>query len=283
MADEPAFESAKPVVKWAGGKRQILSYLISVAPDKFGTYYEPFVGGGALLIELYNSGFLEKAIISDINEDLVDMYRIVKERPEELLHELSLLKFKNNREDYYKARDKYNSIKESNPEKTALFIYLNRHGYNGLYRVNSRGEFNVPFGRYSNPSLPGREEIYSLSKVLKVTEVLNEDFEESVKSAGKRDFVYFDPPYMPVSSSSYFTDYNSAGFSKENQIRLYETFKSLSKRGVFVMESNSDSDFIEELYNGFNIVRIKARRNINSVASKRGPIDELIIRNYGED
>lgn len=274
---------AKPVVKWAGGKRQILPYLMKLMPSDFETYCEPFVGGAAVLISLYNSGRLKKAVVSDTNRDLINLYRFIKYKPDELLQELTTLKFGNSRKDYYCARDRYNLLKENSAEKAALFIYLNRHGYNGLYRVNSKGKFNVPFGRYSNPSLPSADEIYALSDVFKITEILNEDFETAVRSAKSGDFVYFDPPYMPVSSSAYFTDYTSAGFDKQDQIRLSRLFVSLSQRGVYVMESNSSINTIAELYSGFNITTIKAKRNINSIPASRNSVEEFIIRNYGVD
>lgn len=279
-AHGPVPGRARPVVKWAGGKRQIIEDLVSLVPGRFETYYEPFFGGGALLIELHNRGKLKRAVISDINSDLMDLYRIIKHRPEELIQELSGLRFSNSREDYYLARERYNSIGGSTAEKAALFIYLNRHCYNGLYRVNSRGAFNVPFGRYRSPSMPGEDEIYLLSEVLRSAEILSVDFEEALKGARNGDFVYLDPPYMPVSPSSSFTDYSSAGFSMDDQVRLCKAFRDLDRRGVLVMESNSGSELIEALYSGFEITRLRARRNINSVPYRRGPVEELVIRNY---
>ena len=271
----------KPILKWAGGKRQILPYLLKYLPDDFNTYYEPFAGGLALLIELFNQNRIKKAVISDINKDLINLYRIIKEKPYDLISRLKEIPFKNNREDYYSARKLFNSIEpEENVTRAALLLYLNRHGYNGLYRVNSKGEFNVPFGRYDNPSLPDEDNIVKFHEMLKSCEILNLDFAEAVKMARRSDFVYFDPPYMPLNETSYFTDYTSGGFSERDQERLALVFKKLSSEGVFVIQSNSDNQFIRQLYAEYNIVEIEARRNINSNASKRGSVKELIILNY---
>jgi DNA adenine methylase len=271
----------KPILKWAGGKRQILPYLLQYIPKDFNNYYEPFAGGLALLIELYNQGRIKKAIISDINKDLINLYEIIKERPYELISAIKEIRFKNNKDDYYQARKLFNSLEpHKNVSRAVLLLYLNRHGYNGLYRVNSKGEFNVPFGRYHNPSLPDEEDIIKFHEMLKSCEILNLDFEDAVRSAQRSDFVYFDPPYMPLNETSYFTDYTSGGFSEQDQKRLASVFKKLSNKGVFVMQSNSNNEFIRQLYAEYNIVEIEARRNINSIASKRGSVKELIILNY---
>ena len=270
----------KPILKWAGGKRQILPYLLQYIKD-FNNYYEPFAGGLALLIELYNRGRIKKAIISDINKDLINLYEIIKEKPYELISAIKEIPFKNNKDDYYQARKLFNSLElHKNVSRAALLLYLNRHGYNGLYRVNSKGEFNVPFGRYNNPSLPDEEDIIKFHEMLKSCEILNLDFEDAVRSAQRSDFVYFDPPYMPLNETSYFTDYTSGGFSEQEQKRLASVFKKLSNKGVYVMQSNSNNEFIRQLYAEYNIVEIEARRNINSNASKRGPIKELLVLNY---
>jgi len=271
----------KPILKWAGGKRQILPYLLQYIPKNFNNYYEPFAGGLALLIELYNQGRIKKAIISDTNKDLINLYEIIKERPNELISAIKEIYFKNNKDDYYQARKLFNSLEpHKNVSRAALLLYLNRHGYNGLYRVNSKGKFNVPFGRYNNPSLPDEEDIIKFHEMLKSCEILNLDFEDVVRSAQRSDFVYFDPPYMPLNETSYFTDYTSGGFSKQDQKRLASVFKKLSNKGVFIMQSNSNNEFIRQLYAEYNIVEIEARRNINSNASKRGSVKELIILNY---
>ena len=273
-------EYYKPVLKWAGGKRQLLPALLKNTPDKFNTYYEPFIGGAALLISLYSLNRIKDAIISDTNTDLYNLYKTIRENPQQLIEELNILRFKNTKDDYYKARELFNS--SSNPvERTAILIYLNRHGYNGLYRVNSHNEFNVPFGKYTNPGMPSPENIMAFSRILKTCTVMNSDFEIAVKNAVKGDFVYFDPPYMPLSKTSYFTGYTHSGFNERDQERLAETFMKLSKKGVYVMESNSSTEFIKELYKDFNMVEVDARRNINSVGTKRDAVKELIITNYG--
>ena len=273
-------EYYKPVLKWAGGKRQLLPALLKNIPDNFNTYYEPFIGGAALLISLYSLNRINSAVISDTNTDLYNLYKTIRENPQQLIDELDNLGFRNTKEDYYKAREVFNS--SSNPvERTAILIYLNRHGYNGLYRVNSSNKFNVPFGKYTNPRMPSPENIMALSGLLQSCTVMNSDFEIAVKNASKGDFVYFDPPYMPLSKTSYFTGYTHSGFNESDQERLSETFRVLSRKGVYVMESNSSTEFIKELYRDFSLVEVDARRNINSVGTKRDAVKELIITNYG--
>ena len=270
----------KPILKWAGGKRQLLPILIKNIPDKFNTYFEPFIGGAALLISLYSLNKINESVISDTNSDLYNLYITIKEDPQQLVDELDNMEFKNSSEDYYKARDLFNSINDS-IERSALLIYLNRHGYNGLYRVNSLNKFNVPFGKYNNPGMPSPGNIMALSELFQSCTIMNSDFETTVSNAGKGDFVYFDPPYMPLSKTSYFTGYTHTGFDERDQERLAKSFHELSDKEVYVMESNSSTDFIKELYKGFNLLEVDARRNINSVGTKRNSIKELIITNYG--
>ncbi len=272
-------QNLKPVLKWAGGKRQLLPDLLNNIPPYFGKYYEPFIGGGAFLISLYSTGKIKNAVISDINPDLSNLYSVVKNQPVELIEGLNSIKFKNNSEDYYAARDLFNSIHDP-VKKSVLLIYLNRHGFNGLYRVNSQNKFNVPFGKYTNPHLPSPENIMALSNMLKSCDVLNDDFEIAVKFAVKGDFVYFDPPYMPLTRTSSFTGYTLSGFTIDDQKRLFKVFKELDQRGVYVMESNSSTDLLKEMYSKFNLKEVNAKRNINSVGSKRNNIKELIITNY---
>ena len=254
--------------------------LIKNIPGKFNTYYEPFIGGAALLISLYSLNKIKESVISDINKDLYNLYKIIKENPQQLIDELDNLEFKNNKNDYYKARELFNSITDS-VNRSALLIYLNRHGYNGLYRVNSSNKFNVPFGKYNNPGMPSSGNIMALSELFQSCTIMNSDFELTVNNAKKGDFVYFDPPYMPLSKTSYFTGYTHSGFDEKDQERLAKSFEDLSDRGVYVMESNSSTDFIKELYKDFNPLEVDARRNINSVGTKRNSIKELIITNYG--
>ncbi len=271
----------RPVLKWAGGKRQLLSALENHVPKRFNRYYEPFVGAGALLLHLYSSELISKAVISDMNADLIALYSIIKEDPYSLIKALQSLPFHNTREDYYRARDLFNGTTDK-LQRAALLIYLNRHGFNGLYRVNSRNEFNVPFGRYRNPTLPSREIILAFHRVLKSCTIYLKDFEETVRSAKEGDFVYLDPPYMPVSKTSSFTSYTSGAFSRKEQMRLFKVFRDLSNRGVYVVESNSDSEFIRELYSEFKVGEFKVRRNINSDAGRRSG-REVIIIGYESD
>lgn len=271
----------RPLLKWAGGKRQIVHHLISKLPEKFSVYYEPFFGAGALFLELYNRGLLKKAVISDLNKELIALYTLVRDRCSGIIEELENIRFTNNKDDYYRARDLFNSMEsDHNPEKAALMIYLNRHAYNGLYRVNSSGKFNVPFGRYAHPSLPTPDDIISFSKALSNVKIINKDFETAVSDATVSDFVYFDPPYAPLSRSSDFSAYSSLGFSLDEQKRLSRVFEELSSRGVMVMESNSATPFIKDLYRNYPQSTVQASRNINSKSNGRGKISELIITNY---
>ena len=273
-------EYYKPILKWAGGKRQLLPVLLKNIPDKFNTYYEPFIGGAALLISLYSLNKINNAVISDTNTDLYNLYNTIRKEPQELIDELNNLKFRNSRDDYYRARSLFNSTEDS-VRRSAILIYLNRHGYNGLYRVNSNNKFNVPFGKYSNPGMPSPGNIMALSKILQSCTVMNSDFEVAVMHAVRGDFVYFDPPYMPLSKTSYFTGYTHSGFVERDQERLSRIFKDLSRKGVYVMESNSSTELIRELYKDFSLMEVDARRNINSVGTKRDAVKELIITNYG--
>jgi len=274
-----ANSALKPIVKWAGGKRQILNELLRYVPKRFGTYYEPFFGGGSLFIALSKAGNIRKSVISDTNPDIYNLYSIVKEKPGRLIEELDNISYGNVRSDYYSARDEFNGMPPFGARRAALFLYLNRLGYNGLYRVNSKGKFNVPFGRYKTHSMPSREEILAFSEALRGCSILDKDFEIAVSDAEAGDLVYFDPPYMPVSNTAYFTDYTPAGFSYQDQRRLSEVTFKLLERGVAVIISNADTPEIRELYKSINVVQINARRSINSVARGRGAVSELII--YG--
>ena len=273
----------KPLVKWAGGKRQILPELMKRLPKNWETYYEPFVGGGALLIELYKRRMLKSAVISDLNEELINLYNVVKNYPHKLVEMLNNTEFKNERDTYLKLRERFNEI-IGNPEycieRAALFLYLNKHCYNGLWRVNKAGKFNVPFGRFKNPSMPSQELILEFSNMLRNVEILNVDFEKAVSSAYQGDFVYFDPPYQPVSETAYFTDYTSRGFDYSEQKRLAKVCKKLTKKGVYVMVSNSNTDEIKDLYDNFYIFIVNANRFINSKADRRRGATEVIITNY---
>ncbi|MEO0140715.1 MAG: DNA adenine methylase [candidate division WOR-3 bacterium] len=269
----------RPFLKWAGGKSQILPELLSRVPSDFGAYHEPFLGGGALFFALMRRGILrdKKVFLSDSNPELINAFLVIRDNPEELLELLRGYQRRNTREEYYRIRAE-NPI--SPTERAARLIYLNRTCYNGLYRVNSRGEFNVPYGRYKNPRIYDPDNIRAVSEALKGVEVLCEDFEAVLSRAEPGDFVYLDPPYYPLSRTASFSDYTLDGFSEEDHIRLARTFAELAKRGVLVMESNSDTDFVRSYYRGWRLTQIKAKRPINSKGEGRGPVSELVVLSY---
>jgi DNA adenine methylase len=273
-------------VKWAGGKRQILNQLICRLPSQWEHYYEPFVGGGALLIALWSSGRVEEATISDANFELVNLYQVIRDQPDNLLQAMNNPFFENTRERYLELRHLYNQMR-GNPasivERAVLLLYLNRHGYNGLWRVNRKGEFNVPFGKYRSPSLPSEDLILAFSRMLKKVDIRECDFAETAKKAKKGDFVYCDPPYHPLSRTSRFTAYHSKGFSYLDQVRLSEVGRALKKRGVSVMISNSRTPEICHLYRDFHQEVIQASRSINSRGDRRSGIPEVIFTSYKPD
>lgn len=272
-----------PVVKWVGGKRQLLPEIKKYSPKKFNTYFEPFVGGGAVLFELQP----KQAVVNDINKELINVYSVIQNNVEELIEKLSDTdNFSNTSECYYKVREldrepqKYNKL--TGVDRAARILYLNKTCYNGLYRVNSMGEFNSPFGSYKNPNIANAVTLKAVNKYFNEANIkfLNGDFEKTVKTAKKDDFVYFDPPYAPISKTSNFTGYNENGFGENEQIRLKELCDTLNKKRVKFLLSNSDCEFIRDLYKDYNIVTIKAKRTINSNANNRGAISEVLIRNY---
>ena len=291
----------KPFLKWAGGKGQLIESIRSSLPVDFSErielcYVEPFVGSGAVLFwMLENFTNISKAIINDINTDLVNAYRVVRNNPKDLVcllkqvqDEYFMLKSKDDRKNFYlEKRKEYNLRASDEVVSTSLLIFLNRTCYNGLYRVNSRNEFNVPFGDYNNPGICDEKTIYSCSKLLKRVTILNDDFSTSIKYAGKDTFYYFDPPYKPVSRTSSFTSYSAGNFGDEEQERLAGFCKKLhDKKAKWILSnsdlknSGSDNNYFEKLYRGFHIKRVKAKRRINSIPTKRGYINELLISNY---
>ncbi len=274
----------RPLLKWAGGKRQLLHEIVEMIPPDFEKYWEPFMGGAALFFAIaQNTRWVDQEyVLSDINPDLCLLYNTVKDRPVELIEYLESLEFRNNSADYYEARSTFNSTTgKNNPvEKSGLLLYLNRHCFNGLYRVNSKGEFNVPFGSYISPKIPSRDHIIGASECLNKSVILNDDFQSVLSKVKKHDFVYLDPPYEPLSSSSSFTAYSSKGFDRNNQLRLSHVLKELDRKGVNFLLSNSGNSFLKELYDDFHIKTVEARRNINSVGSKRGTVKEILVTNY---
>ncbi|CYU62324.1 modification methylase [Streptococcus suis] len=271
----------QPFTKWTGGKRQLLPVIKSLMPDNYNSYFEPFIGGGAVFFELIP----KKAIINDFNSELINCYRQIKDNPQKLI-ELLTKHQENNSKEYYlelRAVDRDNRInKMTDVERAARIMYMLRVNFNGLYRVNSKNQFNVPYGRYKNPKIVDSDLILSISQYLNKNniEILTGDFEKAVEDVGAGDFVYFDPPYIPLSETSAFTSYTHEGFSYEEQVRLRDVFRKLDKKGAYVMLSNSSSPLVEELYKGFNIHKVEAIRTNGAKASSRGKISEFIVTNY---
>ncbi len=270
---------AQPFLKWAGGKRQLLPEIRKYVPKRINTYYEPFIGAGAVLFDIQP----KKAIISDINSELVNVYDVIKNNVDELIEDL--IKHENDKDYFYEIRDldRQGEYKDLSPaQRASRIIYLNKTCFNGLFRVNSQGQFNVPFGKYKNPQIVNEIVLKAVHNYLNSNNVtiLNGDFELAVENAKKGDFVYLDPPYDPVSDTSSFTGYSLDGFNKDDQRRLKYLFVELDKRGVNVLLSNSATEFIYELYEGFNIQVVSANRNINANANGRGKIDEVLVMNY---
>lgn len=299
--------SAEPFLKWAGGKRQLIHEIESLLPKKIketkqiDCYIEPFVGGGALLFHLLSNYDVRKAVINDINPDLILTYRIIKSNPKELIRELKKLENEylalnesQRQAYYYKLRSEFNNndsnlddtSEKQNLVRVSLFLALNKTCFNGLFRQNSKGEFNVPYGRYKNPKLLNEINILNVSKLLHNVEILNTSYDKIPYSENKKSLIYFDPPYRPLSNSSSFTKYSKEDFNDEDQITLSKTFRKLSNDGNQLILSNSDptntdsnDSFFDHLYEGFSIKRISARRSINSNSNMRGKIRELIITN----
>ena len=270
-----------PFLKWVGGKRQIIPEILSHLPKNISSlnYCEPFIGGGALLFHLEP----KRAIINDYNDELINVYKVIKNNLEELL--IDLKKHQNTSEYFYQIRsiDRQPLFDElTNVQHASRIIYLNKTCFNGLYRVNSLGEFNSPFGRYTNPNIVNEPVLRAVSKYLNSSDItiLNGDYEKVLNSLTADTFVYLDPPYHPISESSNFTGYVQGGWTEKHQIRLKKACDDLDKKGVKFLLSNSSAPFIKELYSEYNIHSINANRSINSISKKRGQIEELLIKNY---
>lgn len=268
-----------PFLKWVGGKRQLMSDIEPLIPSKISTYYEPFIGGGAVLLNQQP----KRAVINDYNSELINVYEVVRDQVEELIEDLATHK---NESDYFysiRVQDREEGFEELSPLKRASrVIYLNKTCFNGLYRVNSSGEFNTPFGRYKSPNIVNENVLRAVSKYLQNNDInlLSGDFEDALKGARKGAFVYLDPPYDPVSKSSNFTGYIEGGFGADQQERLRDACVKLNDNGVKFLLSNSATSFIKDLYKDFEIIEVDAKRHINSVASKRGSVPEVLVRNY---
>lgn len=269
-----------PIVKWVGGKRQLLPEIRKYMPKKITTYYEPFLGGGAVLFDIQPPD----AVVNDINYELINLYNVVKNFPDELIKDLG--KYENTPEYFYKIRELDRNEKEykklSNIQRASRIHYLNKTCYNGLFRVNKAGQFNSPFGRYKNPNIKNEITIRAVSKYLNEANIkfMCGDFKDSLKGIKKGSFVYFDPPYDPVSDSSNFTGYSRGGFNRNEQIRLKHLCDKLDEKKVKFLLSNSSTEFILDLYKGYKFEKIKAKRTINSNADNRGEVDEVLVRNY---
>ena len=274
----------KPFVKWAGGKRQLIPILNDNLPKSMGTYYEPFLGGGALLFHILSERNGQKCGVSDLNSDLVLTYTTIRDKANDLINSL-----KNHSKNYQKdSKSYYYAIRESNPrsavEKTSRLLFLNRTCFNGLYRVNSKGKFNVPLGKYTNPNIVNEENIRSVSHVLQSSKVSIKcrDFESVLNDAKKGDLVYFDPPYQPVSDTANFTSYTHKSFTITDLKRLANLCLDLDSKGCKVLLSNSDSQEVAEMFTDkqWKIKKIEANRSINSNSKKRTGHFELLIKNY---
>ena len=281
----PFSERETPVLplflKWAGGKLQLIEQFENLFPPDFCNYYEPFIGSGAVFFYLKSKSKPNKVILSDTNEELINCFAVVRDKPSELIEVLLNHRKRHSKQYYYEVRD-LGSDRLDSVSRAARMIYLNKTCFNGLYRVNSKGEFNVPFGDYKNPSIFNRNTLYRASQMLQDAALRVMTFDKVLNFAGKDDFVYFDPPYIPLSKTSSFTRYSKSEFSIREQNQLSEVFRALDSMGCFVMLSNSDHPLIRELYRDYdkNIVVVRAKRKINSVGSKRGAINEIVVTNY---
>lgn len=260
-----------PFLKWAGGKRQLMGELKKVVPAEFNRYYEPFVGSAALFFNLRP----HDAVLGDQNTRLIRTYRAIRDELDAVIERLRT--YPHDREFFLDLRQ--SPIDDGTDVEVACWlIYLNKTGYNGLYRVNRKGLFNVPFGRYSNPTICDESRLRACSEALQGVELVNESFEDSVRSAQPGDFVYFDPPYVPLSATSYFASYTNSKFALEEHIALRDLAYSLKERGVHVAISNSSAPVVFDLYrDDFRVKRVAARRSINSRGGRRGKVDEVLI------
>lgn len=269
-----------PVVKWVGGKRQLLDDLTPLFPKRVTSYCEPFLGGGAVLFKLQPN----IAYINDINSELIQMYEVIRDNVDELI--IALGEHPNEEDHFYRVRD-WDRNKEqygqlTKVQKAARIIYLNKTCYNGLFRVNNAGEFNTPFGHYKNPNIVNAPTLKAVSAYFQKAQLTfsSVDYAEVIANVAKGTFVYLDPPYDPVSDTANFTGYAKGGFDRSEQIRLRQCCDELNQRGIKFMLSNSATDFIREQYAAYNITIVKAKRAINSNVAKRGQVDEVVVRNY---
>ncbi|MCL2778895.1 MAG: DNA adenine methylase [Polyangiaceae bacterium] len=263
----------RPFLKWVGGKTQLLDQLCPLLPEMFGRYFEPFVGGAALFFALRPP----RASLRDVNEELIDCYRAIRDEVDSVIEALGEHRYE--RKYYYIVRE-LDPRSLPRARRAARTIFLNKTGFNGLYRVNSAGRFNVPFGRHTNPAICDEDNLRSCSLALQGVELEVRDFRQIVKDTAPGDFVYFDPPYAPISDTADFISYAVGGFGWADQENLAEAFSDLTKKGVYAMLSNSNAPGIRDLYAGFTIEEVSAVRSVNSNISRRGKIAEIVVRNY---
>jgi DNA adenine methylase len=267
-----------PFLKWAGGKRQLLGHIEALLPERIDTYFEPFLGGAAVFFRLAAGRRFRRAVLADANPELVNCYQAIRDDVDGVITELH--GYRNNRAMYYRVRGR-DPTKLSPTARAARLIYLNRCGYNGLYRVNSSGQFNVPFGSYRHPVICDEPRLQAASAALRNVEIGCDDFANTLETVGRRDFVYLDPPYVPLSATSSFTAYAARDFGTSDQQRLANMLRAFGRRKVPALLSNSDCRTTRELYRDFDrIDRVPARRAINSVGHGRGPVDEILVRSF---
>ena len=270
LQDLPA---PRPFLKWVGGKSQLLAQFRPLLPEMFGRYFEPFVGGAALFFAMRPP----RAVLRDVNEELVDCYAAIRDDVEGVITALGNHVYESDH--YYEVRD-LDPKKLSLAKRAARTIFLNKTGFNGLYRVNRKGQFNVPFGRHINPAICDEDNLRSCSLALTGVDVRVKDFKSIVSDAAPNDFVYFDPPYVPLSDTADFTGYSAGGFTWKDQERLRDVFRQLTEKGVFAMLSNADTKEVRDLYAAFSIEAVSATRSVNSDGAGRGKVSEVVVRNY---
>ncbi len=269
---------AQPLLKWAGGKRQLMGAILERLPARIDTYFEPFVGGGAVFFALASERRFRRAVLSDQNEELIETYQAVQRDVDGVI--AALRRLPHSEEDYYKIRAQKPRLPTT---RAARMIYLNRTGYNGLYRVNRSGQFNVPFGRYAQPKICDEERLRAVSQALRGVEIRVADFERTAERASHRDAVYFDPPYVPVSATARFAEYQKQPFGDDEHRRLARLFERLLDRGVSTVLSNSDTPRTQEIFGHLSHDLVAARRSINSNGTRRGPILEMLVHGAARD
>jgi DNA adenine methylase len=273
----PVSVGPAPFLKWAGGKRQLLPRILAYVPPQVDTYYEPFLGGGAVFFAMARAGRFRRAVVGDANEELVSCYRTIQDDVEAVIRVLAGHRYDETY--YYRLRDGELEGLDP-PQRAARLIYLNRCGYNGLYRVNSAGRFNVPFGRYTKPVICDKDKLRAAAAALRNVEIRPRDFEDSMREATARDFVYLDPPYVPLSKTSSFTAYARDPFGAAEQDRLALALRTLGERRVPALLSNSDCALTRKLYQGLPRHKVPVRRAINSAAAGRGSVGELLVKSH---